>query len=373
MAEIKGNVSPESINIATRGQVLLERLKSGQAAKFAPFLKRMEVILRMRLAAGDLTGYQARRVAVLLDSIETDLRAVLGEYRTALTSDLVDTAIQQAQFEAKSLDGVVTTPAFEAVIPAATQVRAAVLSAPLSVVGYNQGQLLESWLQNWSEGQIEQISGVIRQGYYQGQTTEQIVRALRGTTKANFQDGTLAQIDRSNRTVVRTAVQHMSTVARQQTYEANSDLITGVQWVSTLDSRTTSQCRALSGRRFPIDKGPRPPLHPACRSTTVPVLDDAFDILDKGATQASKGATQDSKGAEGGKQVAADLSYYEWLKTQPAGFQDAAIGPARGKLLRSGGLSAERFAQLQLGQNFQPLTLEQMRELEPLAFKRAGI
>jgi len=27
MAEIKGNVSPESINIATRGQVLLERLK----------------------------------------------------------------------------------------------------------------------------------------------------------------------------------------------------------------------------------------------------------------------------------------------------------------------------------------------------------
>jgi SPP1 gp7 family putative phage head morphogenesis protein len=366
MAEIKGNVSPESINIATRGQVLLERMKSGQAAKFAPFLKQMEVILRMRLAAGDLTGYQARRVAVLLDAIETDLRAVLGEYRTALTGDLVDTAIQQAQFEAKSLDTVVTTPAFESIIPAAAQVRAAVLSAPLSVVGYNQGQLLESWLKNWSEGQIEQISGVIRQGYYQGQTTEQIVRALRGTTKANFQDGTLAQIDRSNRTVVRTSVQHMSTVARQQTYEANSDLITGVQWVSTLDSRTTSQCRALSGRRFPIDKGPRPPLHPACRSTTVPVLDDAFDILDKGATQSSKGA-------EGGQQVAADLSYYEWLKTQPAGFQDAAIGPARGKLLRSGGLSADRFAQLQLGQNFQPLTLERMRELEPLAFKRAGI
>jgi len=366
MAEIKGNVSPESVNIATRGQVLLERLKSGQAAKFAPFLKRMEVILRMRLAAGDMTSYQARRVAVLLDSIETDLRAVLGEYRTALTGDLVDTAIQQARFEAKSLDTVVTTPAFEAIIPAAVQVSAAVLSAPLSVVGYNQGQLLESWLKNWSDGQIEQISGVIRQGYYQGQTTDQIVRALRGTTKANFQDGTLAQIDRSNRTVVRTAVQHMSTVARQQTYEANSDLITGVQWVSTLDSRTTSQCRALSGRRFPIDKGPRPPLHPACRSTTVPVLDDAFDILDKGATQASKGA-------EGGQQVAADLTYYDWLKSQPAGFQDAAIGPARGKLLRSGGLSADRFAQLQLGQNFQPLTLEQMRELEPLAFKRAGI
>ena len=77
------------------------------------------------------------------------------------------------------------------------------------------------------------------------------------------------------------------------------------------------------------------------------MLDDAFDILDKGATQASKGE-------EGGQQVSADLTYYEWLKTQPAGFQDAAIGPVRGKLLRNGGLSADRFSELQLGQNFQP-------------------
>ena len=366
MAEINDITSPEAINIATRGQVLLERLKSGQAAKFAPFLKRMEVILRMRLAAGDMTSYQAAKVTALLQSIEGDLTAVMGEYRTMLTGDLIDTAIQQAQFEAKTLDHLVTEKAFESFVPTAEQVRSAVLTAPLSVVGYNQGQLLESWLQNWSAGQIEQISGVIRQGYYQGQTTDQIVRALRGTTKANFQDGSLAQIDRSNRTVVRTAVQHMSTVARQQTYQRNSDLVKGVQWVSTLDSRTTTQCRSLSGKRFPVDKGPRPPIHPNCRSTTVPVLDDAFGILDKGATQASKGE-------EGGQQVSADLTYYEWLKTQPAGFQDAAIGPVRGKLLRNGGLSADRFSELQLGQNFQPLTLEQMRALEPLAFKRAGI
>ena len=55
-----------------------------------------------------------------------------------------------------------------------------------------------------------------------------------------------------------------------------------------------------------------------------------------------------------------------------SGISGCAIGPVRGKLLRNGGLSADRFSELQLGQNFQPLTLEQMQELEPLAFKRAG-
>ncbi len=43
------------------------------------------------------------------------------------------------------------------------------------------------------------------------------------------------------------------------------------------------------------------------------------------------------------------------------------------ELFRKGGLSAERFAELNLGKNFEPLTLEQMKELEPVAFARAGL
>ena len=36
-------------------------------------------------------------------------------------------------------------------------------------------------------------------------------------------------------------------------------------------------------------------------------------------------------------------------------------------------LTVERFAELQLDRNFAPLTLVQMRALEPLAFLRANI
>ena len=226
--------------------------------------------------------------------------------------------------------------------------------------------MLEPWLQGWTDDSIEYVNGVIQQGYYQGKNTAEIVRSLRGTSKMRGQDGTLAQIDRANTVLVRTAVQHSAQVARETFFKANDDIVLGLEWVSTLDSRVTIQCASLDGKRFPLDSGPRPPLHPQCRSTTIAVLDPAFDMLDEGATRASKGA-------DGGEQVSASQNYYEWLKTQPDAFQDVALGPTRGELFRKGGLSAERFAELNLGKNFEPLTLEQMKALEPVAFARAGL
>jgi hypothetical protein len=53
--------------------------------------------------------------------------------------------------------------------------------------------------------------------------------------------------------------------------------------------------------------------------------------------------------------------------------QDSIIGPTRGKLLRKGGLSSQRFAELQLSKNYKPLTLDEMKKLEPVAFEKAGI
>jgi hypothetical protein len=135
----------------------------------------------------------------------------------------------------------------------------------------------------------------------------------------------------------------------------------------------------MSDRVFPIDEGPRPPLHINCRSTTVAVLDDRYKFLDEGATQSARDPITGKV-----ESVPAGQSYYGWLKTQPAAVQDSIIGPTRGKLLRDGGLSAQRFSELSLGKNFQPLTLYGrdlpgggremgMIDLEPTAFIKAGL
>lgn len=346
--------------IATRHQVYLERLKSGEANQFAAFLLEMDRSIRRRLGAANMTDFTRARLERLLAATERDLQKILDRYYDQLSGNLIELAQYEAGFEARSLEQVVR--GFEVVIPAEAQVIAAVTTRPLSVRGPDGGKLLEPFIRDWSANEVKRVSGAIRQGFYEGQTTAQILQAVRGTKANQYRDGILSIVNRDAEAIVRTAVQHAASQARQLTWERNADLVQGVRWVSTLDSRTTQQCRSLDGRVFPIDKGPRPPIHIRCRSTTVADIDPEFAFLREGATRAS---------ASG--QVDANLSYYEWLKQQPAEFQDTAIGKARARLLRNGGLSAERFAELNLGRNFQPLTLDEMRRLEPVAFERAGL
>ena len=92
------------------------------------------------------------------------------------------------------------------------------------------------------------------------------------------------------------------------------------------------------------------------------MLADSFDPITAAAT----------RNADGGA-VDAEMTYYDWLKTQPTVFVEDVLGKDRAKLLLEGGLSAEKFAALQLNRNFQPLTLEEMKQKEPLAFKQAGL
>lgn len=204
-------------------------------------------------------------------------------------------------------------------------------------------------------------------GFVQGETTFKVLQRIRGTKAAGYRDGLLKVTDNDIKALVRTGLQHAAMQARQAVWDRNSDIVPSVQWVATLDNRTTIQCQSLDGHQFPRDKGPRPPIHINCRSSVVAVLDKRFAALSEDQTRSARG--------ESGKagQVSAKESYYSWLKKQPAAFQDSALGPTRAKLLRDGGLSADEFAKLQLDKSFQPLTLEEMRKLEPTAFEKAGI
>jgi len=248
-------------------------------------------------------------------------------------------------------------------IPARAQLRSAVLSTPLIVEGINKGDLLREFYTDWAKNTVNAVDAIIRGGYYQGLTNTQIARQVFGTAKAEFKDSVWARAQRDVMALTRTAVQHAASQARREVYELNADIVTGVQIVATLDDRTTPLCQSLDGRIFDVGEAPMPPYHIGCRTTTIPVLDPAFAGL-------SEGATRIARGPDGAELVPADMTYFEWLKTQPAEFQDAAIGPKRGELLRNGGISAERFSELNLDRNFKPRTLEEMRALEPLAFER---
>ena len=354
----------ELINIATRHQVYLERLKTGEANKVGDFLKKIDQSVTARLANRDLTEFSRDRLNQLLLSVQSDMAILAQEFTNTVAAQSIDLADYESGFEVRALGQVA---AADFAIPTAAALQFAVFNNPLTILGADNGKLLKPFVKGLTQRTLDRVSGAISAGCYEGQTTNQILQAVRGTRANKFTDGVLFQMNNAAKTITRTALQHAAVQSREQVWQNNADIVKAVKWVSTLDSRTSPQCRTLDGQQFPIDKGPRPPIHPNCRSTIVAVLDDRFSFLREGATRTARGP--DGKVVS----VPADQTYYGWLKKQPAAFQDSAIGKSRGALLRRGGLTSEKFTKLQLGKNFEPMTLDEMKSLEPVAFEKAGL
>lgn len=354
---------PDLTDDDIRLQVLLERVKAGEDRQIDRFLQEEAELLRRMLRAANLTPGQQERLEALILQVDTALRALYGGYVAGLQERMLGTAETMSEAEVRAL----ALQELDAKAPGSQVIRAAVTTAPLSVRGAGGGMLLEPFVRGWAEADRARVTGVIRRGYFEGQTTEQVVRTIVGTKANRYKDGILDVSRRNARTVAHTALQHVATTARMETLKANDDIVKGYRWVSTLDGRTSSQCRSLDGREFEFGKGPMPPAHPNCRSTITPVLKTWRELgIDMPEGPAGTRASQ-------GGQVSAELTYYQWLKTQPAGFVEEALGPTRAKVFLDGGIDAEEFARLQLNRNFEPLSLEELRRKIPKVFERAGV
>jgi len=342
-----------------RHQVFLERLKAGLTKDLVKAIKQVDreitKVLRT-IEEPNLSELTRQKLESILSQLRKVQIQLLGAAIQKHLKELKRLASYEAQFEGKVLKRALRRIRVQ--VPKARLAYREALKRPLA----STGELLEPFLKNWVSKEIAVVQNTVRKGYASGWTNQQLERAIRGTKKARYTDGVLGRAEKNANIIVRTSVQHVSSSARALTLAMNSDIVEKYKIVATLDDRTSAICRSLDGQVFELGKGPIPPLHPGCRSTMVAVLPEEFDFLQEGATRSS---------AQG--YVERDLTYYEWLKRQPASFQDKVLGPTRGKLFRDGGLTVEEFRRLNLNRNFEPLTLEQMRELEPEAFKRAGL
>lgn len=327
-------------------QIWLQRAASGEVKDLAPFIQEMrDEIKRQVLLFGD-DGRSTARLNKLLRDLEEALTGLTGDWQTKLTEDLKELAAYEAEWNVKTLTANVNA---EFVTPTAEQVWSAAEFQPLALS--DKPVDFTRLMAGWGETEVARLVTGVKMGFVQGQTTQQIVKSVVGA-------GGLADIsERNAATVIRTALSHVSNEARNETYRQNDDIIEKYEIVATLDSRTSTICRSLDGQEYEIGKGPIPPFHPNCRTTTAPVISSEFDFLDKGAKRAAKGA-------DGGTQVSADTTYYEFLKQQPAWFQDQALGPVRGKIFRNSGISPEEFRVISVDGFGNPLTLKQMAELD---------
>jgi SPP1 gp7 family putative phage head morphogenesis protein len=189
------------------------------------------------------------------------------------------------------------------------------------------GEVVTKAFRGIAVDQAERFSQVVRQGLLTGEPTPAIAKQLIGSLQFGEEAKTVKQLiaaggqatavaDNQVIALVRTSINQVANTASQQVYEANQDITPRYRYVATLDTRTSAICRALDGREFEYGKGPTPPQHFNCRSTTVPVID--YKAL--GFTPPPAGTRASADG-----QVPVNTTYGKWLYDKMPGESKADV------------------------------------------------
>ena len=339
-------VNDDILDAQTSHQIGLMRLSNATVRKVIALVKRSDVRISERLLSGDISELSRTRQEKLLRELRRIIESVYMDATGTLQIELDNLAKYEAQFQSDMLKRVLPVN-FETVLPAAETLIAAATATPF------QGKLLKEVYTELPAATFRKVRDTIRAGVVEGRTTPQIVRDLRGTKAQGYKDGTLEQSRRAVEAVVRTAVNHTANAASESFYEANTDIIKSIRYNATLDGRTTKRCAGLDGKTFKPGKGPRPPQHFNCRSSTSPVVKSFRELgIDLDEVPASTRSSIDG-------QVPADLTYDGWLRKRSNTEQDEILGKRKAELFR-GGLHMDRFT----NRTGDELTLDQLKRKE---------
>lgn len=347
------------ISQSIRHSIVLTHYSNYVLAKMIRILNKTDSDLMAQLTAA-LDGLDADSFKVQrLDSLLASVRQVNADAYAAMRGEL-DTELRayveyEGQFQYDMYRSVVPVSfSIGTVVP--EQVYAAAMAKPM------QGRLLRQWASGLEDGRLQSIKDAISNGYTQGKTTAQIVSEIRGTKALNYADGLLDTSRQKVDSIVRTALSHTAQLTRSRFYKKNSDIIGELMWISTLDNRTSSECRARDhllytqehapvGHSLPWLSGPGR-LHWGCRSTSVAMLKGQKRLIG-------------TRSAAGGP-VDANVSYNEWLAEQSADVQDDVLGKKRGDLYRKSGASMSGF----VNDKGMMVSLKELAERDARAFGR---
>ena len=300
-----------------------ERFKTSVSNKVLAVLNSGDKELQVMLIEG-LLALEGSTTKKLAKAITAKREALIDKAYAELLDELNEFAVYESQFQIKLIEASIALEAsYKLSSPKRSELKKPVVEKAF------RGRILSEWFEDLKATDSARIVDALRVGIADGQTNSQIVRNIIGTKKLKYNDGILNMSRRNANTVVRTAISHVADSSSQLVWENNTDIIKGLKWVSTLDTRTTEICRTRDGKVYAVDKAPPIPAHWGCRSRKVPYL---------GHTNI-KGTRASQFG-----QVPDDLTYGAWLKKQPLALQQEVLGVKKAKLFREGGLKIDRFS-----------------------------
>jgi SPP1 gp7 family putative phage head morphogenesis protein len=364
------NADERILNETIKQSVLLERVKATLAAEAgkpwidagselaASIIAQIEII---EAAGASLTSLDV--LTVLQREVQLRAAEITADAAERMERIITEGMVRISQIEATWLvrtSELALPPSISLDVPPLDQLRAWTDSARWRKFGGDTQRPLVQWSKGLQTEVRANVRKVVREALQTGSPVPEVRRRIQEVTK---------QTARQAEAVARTGFSHATSVADQTVAEANDDVIIGVMWLSTLDSRTTMTCASLDRTVYRTDEGPRPPAHFNCRSRVTMLTRDITDIA-QGKTGKPTKAELEAAGERRtqGKRDGIDYqqgrarpfdagtSYGDWLKRQPAAVQDEVLGRKRGKLFREGKVQIEQF----VGSDYQPLTLKEL-------------
>lgn len=234
------------------------------------------------------------------------------------------------------------------------------------------------------------IVGAIHNGYTSGQTNQQIAQQIRGRFNRRtkkYEGGILhGRVKNQAMALVRTGTSHYSNAARDKLYSANKDVIQARILFATMDNRTSLICRGRHLMEWDIDDNsyPRLPFHFNERSQyivrvkgvdplpgTRPVVGGKPGAEVEDFQERPKFRGRRDTDIYSVKQIDADTTMDEWMRTQPRAFIESSIGKSRAKLFIDGKMSVNSFTDA----TGRTLTLDELKgsSANDRAFRLAGL
>ena len=263
-----------------------------------------------RLATLDPDTVTAARLRTILVQLKESLDTWAGASAQIMTEELQGLAQLQADFMVDQLERIappsVTTPVRSVAIspqfaqavvtsdptrlgivslsddlPGAARTFARLTVADGTTLTLPNGEVIRKAFSGMSVRESEMFSQAVRNGLLTGESTQSIVRRLKGRLRKGEQESVARQIQKGGlvtarpnnqiRAIVRSSITQVTDAAREQVARENPDVTERYIYRAVLDSKTTPICRSLDGKVYKWGEGPEPPLHFGCRSLRAPL------------------------------------------------------------------------------------------------------
>lgn len=198
-------------------------------------------------------------------------------------------------------------------LPGTKQLKESVLFKPIDALNHRR---FDETFNYFQENLYSVWDSAVRTGFLTGQSTADIVKTVMGSVTGienDLKPNRMSQIRKSVENNTRTILQAFADEAHRAVFEENEDVIEGYKILATLDRRTCLLCGSLTSKVYKTVKDvPELPVHYSCRCVMIPVTKWDKEFPGKQASEFGE--------------VDGDLTYEQWLASQPENIKKEILG-----------------------------------------------